>query len=231
MTGAGLLAVALLFAGTAARADEPPAPATEEALVAFATPSAPLPVTLAERPALPRAVWPASRVAGLPAPRMLQWLDNAPQVRAIAPWLQEAGQAHGVDPDLLKALIAVESRFDPQARSQMGALGLMQIMPTTANTVATAEEKRKPAAERLLDPRINIHTGARLLSDLIARFGRLDLALAAWNAGEGAVKRQGNQAPPNTLQHIERVLALYAGLLQQRLEGAAAPAAASARER
>lgn len=151
------------------------------------------------------------------ATSLLTWLDIAPQVRALRPWLREAADAHGVDRLLLKALIAVESGFNAQAVSPQGAIGLMQIMPATGDHYATPEERRTPAPQRLRDPRVNLHTGARMLADLLRRFGRVDLALAAWNAGEGRVRRAGRQLPAiaETEAHVQMVMELYWALLQR----------------
>jgi soluble lytic murein transglycosylase-like protein len=135
---------------------------------------------------------------------LLNWLDIAPEVKSVQPWLRDA--------DLLKAIIAVESGYQRGAVSPRGALGLMQITPETASRYATPAE-----AARLIEPRINIHTGARMLADLMRRFGRIDAALAAWNAGEGAVRRAGNRVPDidETQAHVQLVLELYWALLQQ----------------
>lgn len=164
----------------------------------------------------------APRIAPVPgktdrAAGLLTWLEIAPQVRALRPWLREAADAHGVDHLLLKALIAVESGFDAQAVSPRGAVGLMQIMPASGDHYATPEERRTPAPQRLRDPRTNLHTGARMLADLLRRFGRVDLALAAWNAGEGRVRRAGRQLPAiaETEAHVQMVMELYWALLQR----------------
>jgi len=143
---------------------------------------------------------------------MLTWLDIAPEVKAVQPWVREAAQKTGVDAELLKAVIAVESGYQKGAVSSRGAMGLMQITPETATRYATPAE-----AARLIEPRINIHTGARMLADLIRRFGHIDAALAAWNAGEGAVRRAGNRVPDidETQAHVHLVLELYWALLQQ----------------
>ncbi len=148
---------------------------------------------------------------------LLTWLEIAPEVRVVTPWLREAAQAHGVDRELLTAVIAVESGFDAKAVSPRGARGLMQITPETAERYAGAGDAQRPVDERLLDARTNIHTGARMLADLIRRFGRIDLALAAWNAGEGAVRRHGGALPPidETRAHVHQVLELYWALLQR----------------
>lgn len=143
---------------------------------------------------------------------LLTWLDIAPEVKAVQPWVREAAEKTGVDAELLKAVIVVESGYQKGAVSPRGALGLMQITPETASRYASPAE-----AARLIEPRINIHTGARMLSDLIRRFGRIDAALAAWNAGEGAVRRAGGRVPDidETQAHVHLVLELYWALLQQ----------------
>jgi len=144
--------------------------------------------------------------------QLLTWLEIAPEVKAVQPFVREAAAAHGVDAELLKAVIAVESGYQAGAVSPRGARGLMQITPETASRYASPAD-----AARLTEPRINIHTGARMLADLIRRFGRIDAALAAWNAGEGAVRRAGNRVPDidETQAHVQLVLELYWALLQQ----------------
>ncbi len=167
-------------------------------------------------------LWGGPSIAPVPgkaerAETLLTWLEISPQVRAVRPWLREAADAHGVDRLLLKALITVESGFNPQAVSPKGAIGLMQIMPATGDHYATAQERRIPATDRLRDPRVNLHTGARMMADLLRRFGRVDLALAAWNAGEGRVRRAGRQLPAiaETEAHVQMVMELYWALLQR----------------
>ena len=115
---------------------------------------------------------------------LLLWLQIAPEVKALAPLLREAAQAHGVDEELLKAVIAVESGFNARAVSPRGAVGLMQITPVTGDRYATAAERRTPAATRLLDPRINVHTGARMLAGLSRRIDGMYVALMTRNDGE-----------------------------------------------
>lgn len=153
----------------------------------------------------------ADRAEGL-----LLWLQIAPEVKALLPLLREAAAEHGVDEELLKALIAVESGFDARAVSPRGALGLMQITPATGDRYATPAERRTPAAVRLLDAKTNVHTGARALADLNRRYGGIDVALAAWNAGEGTVRRHGGKLPDiaETRAHVQLVLELYWALLQ-----------------
>jgi soluble lytic murein transglycosylase-like protein len=111
--------------------------------------------------------------------------------------------AHGVDPLLVRALIQVESNYQARARSRKGAMGLMQLMPSTARSYNV----RNP-----FDPRANIEAGIKHLKSLIDRFGRLELGLAAYNAGEGAVTRF-NGIPPyrETRNYVSRILALAGG--------------------
>ena len=150
---------------------------------------------------------------------LLTWLEFSPDVKALEPLLEDAARRTGVDEELLKAVITVESRYDTRAVSRAGALGLMQLTPETADRYGTREERRQPAAERMLDARTNILTGARMLADLTRRYGGIDIALAAWNAGEGAVRKAGGRMPAiaETEAHVHLVLELYWALLQRDL--------------
>ncbi|MGR8936095.1 MAG: transglycosylase SLT domain-containing protein [Gammaproteobacteria bacterium] len=110
---------------------------------------------------------------------------------------------HNLDPDLLHAVIRVESAYNPNAVSSAGAMGLMQLMPGTA--------KRYGVADRS-DPLQNIEGGAHYLKDLLAMFNsNLTLAIAAYNAGENAVIKYNNSIPPypETQQYVKQVLSLY----------------------
>jgi hypothetical protein len=111
-------------------------------------------------------------------------------------------EAHGVDPLLVRALIQVESNYKPRAKSPRGAMGLMQLMPSTAKEYNV----RNP-----FDPRANIEAGIKRLKTLIDRWGT-EVALAAYNAGEGAVTKF-NGIPPyqETRNYVTKILAL-AGL-------------------
>jgi len=110
-----------------------------------------------------------------------------------------AAERHGVSPRLLEAMILVESNFERRARSRRGAMGLMQLMPTTARQYAVANP---------YDPKSNIEAGARHMRTLLDRF-EVSLALAAYNAGEGAVRRFGGIPPyPETRDYVRRILRL-----------------------
>jgi soluble lytic murein transglycosylase-like protein len=153
--------------------------------------------------------------AGAVAPRLLNWLAHSESYRAVSPLMREASRTHGIDYSLLKAVIATESGFNTHAVSPKGAVGLMQLIPPTAQRYGVTASKGSTIASKLTDPRINIGAGARYLADLIRMFpGRLDLALAAYNAGEGAVQRAGNRIPnyPETRHYVKSVMQLHAHL-------------------
>jgi hypothetical protein len=159
------------------------------------------------------------------ASKLLAFFDISPSFRQVKHHLREAATEHGIDFELLQALIATESGFDPAAVSPKGAIGLMQIMPATAERYGLAGDRKVPLARKLTDPRTNVRTGARYLRDLIRMFpGRLELALAAYNAGEGAVQRAGNRVPnyPETQNYVKTVLQLYGTLKPPALAGSAA---------
>ncbi|MDZ4359679.1 MAG: lytic transglycosylase domain-containing protein, partial [Variovorax sp.] len=129
--------------------------------------------------------------------------------------LRDASSKHAIDYELLQALVATESGFDARAVSPKGAMGLMQLMPATAQRYGVATDKRGTIEKKLFDPHINIAAGSRYLRDLIAMFpGQIELALAAYNAGEGAVQRAGNKIPnyKETQNYVQTVLQLYAYL-------------------
>ena len=150
---------------------------------------------------------------------LLTWLEISPEVKAMQPLLDEAAKTTGVDEELLKAVITVESNYNARAVSPRGAVGLMQLTPVTADRYGTPQERHTPAAQRMLDARTNVLTGARMLADLTRRYGGIDIALAAWNAGEGTVRKAGGQMPDiaETEAHVHMVLELYWALLQRKL--------------
>ena len=120
----------------------------------------------------------------------------------LAPVFREAAQAHGVDPRLLVAVARRESAMNANAISRVGACGLMQLMPATA---------RYLGVNNVFDPRENVFGGARYLRTLLETFqGDLDLTLAAYNAGPGAVQRY-NGVPPfrETQAYVKSVRAAY----------------------
>jgi soluble lytic murein transglycosylase-like protein len=116
--------------------------------------------------------------------------------------IEHAARTEGVDAALLHAVISVESGYNASALSPKGALGLMQLMPATAGRFGVRDRS---------DPGQNVTGGTRYLRSLIDRFGRIDLALAAYNAGEDAVERHHRSIPPfsETRAYVPRVLERY----------------------
>jgi soluble lytic murein transglycosylase-like protein len=150
-------------------------------------------------------------VANAP-PKLLAYFDVSPNYKAVKHLLREASATHGIDYELLQALIATESGFNTQAVSPKGAVGLMQLIPPTAERYGVRASKDSTVHKKLTDPKINIRAGSSYLSDLIAMFpGQLELAIAAYNAGEGAVQRAGNKIPnyPETKNYVKTVMQLY----------------------
>lgn len=122
--------------------------------------------------------------------------------RPYLPLIEAAAKRHQVDPRLVHAVITVESRFQARARSRKGAMGLMQLMPATAREL----EVRNP-----FDPAANIEGGVRHLRQLLDRFDRR-LAVAAYNAGAGAVRKFGGVPPfRETQAYVRQVLQLAGG--------------------
>ena len=148
-------------------------------------------------------------------PKLLAYFDVSPNYKAVKHLLKDASARHGIDYELLQALIATESGFDARAVSPKGAVGLMQLMPPTAARYGVMSDRASQAAQKLTDPKTNIRAGSSYLRDLIALFpGQLELAVAAYNAGEGAVQRAGNKIPnyPETQNYVKTVMQLYSHL-------------------
>jgi transglycosylase-like protein with SLT domain len=117
--------------------------------------------------------------------------------------IDDAAAHHGVDPELVRAVIKVESNYNPHAVSRKGAIGLMQLMPGTARQLRVNPH----------DPQQNIEGGVRYLAELLATFdGDLERSLAAYNAGAGSVQRN-NGIPPyrETRDYVRRITNMYSG--------------------
>ena len=117
--------------------------------------------------------------------------------------VDEVARAYGLESALLHAVISVESRYRPKAVSKKGAAGLMQLMPAIARRYGVTDP---------LDPLQNLHGGAKHLRDLLKIYNNdTNLALAAYNAGQGSVRKYGNRIPPfrETKNYVPRVLDFY----------------------
>jgi len=122
--------------------------------------------------------------------------------RRYAPLIDRVARRLHLDRALVHAVVHVESAYDPRAVSRKGAVGLMQLMPATA---------RRYGVRDRYDPRQNVSGGARYLRDLLYQFRNVVLALAAYNAGENAVRRARNRVPPftETRRYVRKVLSRY----------------------
>lgn len=124
-------------------------------------------------------------------------VEGHPNVAKFTPLIERHAKARGLDVALVKALVAVESAFDPQAVSPKGAIGLMQVIPATAVRYGLAGDARRTLEQKLKEPATNLAIGTRYLADLLKRFDDdLTLALAGYNAGEFAVERYDRRVPP-----------------------------------
>jgi soluble lytic murein transglycosylase-like protein len=159
---------------------------------------------------------PPVETAPAPAIAAVEGVAQAASIRAAGPsfrptkvnpryadMIAKVAKEQKVDPALLHAVVTVESAYNPRAKSPKGATGLMQIMPDTGKRYGVTD---------LLNPLKNLTAGAKYLRDLLAMFGNdKRLAVAAYNAGEGAVMRNGNAIPPyaETQAYVPRVLQYY----------------------
>jgi soluble lytic murein transglycosylase-like protein len=140
----------------------------------------------------------------------VDWLARSAQYDGV---ISGAAKAATIQAALVRAVIVVESGFNPRAISKKGAIGLMQLQPETA---------RRYGVKNIYDPEQNVRAGAHYLSDLLARYdSNLELALAAYNAGEEAVERYGRHVPPfrETLAYVPSVMRVYQRLMQQAHAG------------
>ena len=144
-------------------------------------------------------------------------LTQHPNLKKYESLLSAAAREYSVDPALMKAMMAAESGFNPQAVSPKGAVGLMQIMPATAERYGVAGDTKTSIQTKLADPKINVRLAARYLRDLNRLFpNQQALVIASYNAGEHAVQRYHNAIPPfaetrNYVQLVTQFYQFYAG--------------------
>jgi len=151
---------------------------------------------LSDRPReSPARTWPVARASDIVVTR-----PAAPGSSVtFDPIIRQAAADYRVSPDLVRAVVQVESGFNPRARSPKGAMGLMQLMPATAAELGVDDP---------FDPEQNVRGGVTYLRQLLDRYDDNErLALAAYNAGPEAVARHGNQVPPyaETRSYVQRI--------------------------
>jgi soluble lytic murein transglycosylase-like protein len=149
---------------------------------------------------------PTEAVASAAKNHSIDWLARSAQYDGV---ITGAAKAATIQAALVRAVIVVESGFNPRAISKKGAIGLMQLQPATA---------KRYGVKNIYDPEQNVRAGAHYLRDLLVRFdSNLELALAAYNAGEAAVERYGRHVPPfrETLAYVPSVMKVYQRLMDQ----------------
>ncbi len=136
-----------------------------------------------------------------------RWVQIGSQRVNLSTIVEREAKRFNVDPLLIEEVIRQESNFQPQAMSYVGAQGLMQLMPGTAAQMGVQDSS---------DPSDNIAGGTRYLAEQLTRFGRLDLALAAYNAGPGAVASYGGIPPyQETTNYVSRIVNSYNNRVRQ----------------
>lgn len=155
----------------------------------------------------PKAIYLSSEISFMGQDRPAMSLDRDGAEKMV----REAAERHSVDPALVRAVIETESNWNPGARSRKGAVGLMQLIPTTAQRFGVHDA---------YNPKQNVDAGVRYLKVLLERYnGNLDLALAAYNAGEGAVDRaHGVPAYRETRDYVHKVQNAYNRVSSGRME-------------
>lgn len=146
------------------------------------------------------------------SPALSRYLGEHPNLKKFEPLLHQAAREYGLQPALLKAIMAAESGFNPAAVSPKGAIGLMQVMPETAERYGLQASPKKSLEQKLAEPKTNIRLSARYLHDLTKMFpGKPELVVASYNAGEGAVQKYRNAVPPypETRNYVKLVAQFY----------------------
>jgi soluble lytic murein transglycosylase-like protein len=189
-------------------------PIVQPAITSTPEPSAPTEPPLAG--VEPTAAVEPAAIAPMPVGPPAPWLDDAElheRILAVQAIVEAAATRQQVEPELIYALIYVESKFEPKAKGG-DAQGLMQLMPKTAASLAKKLDRKRES----YDPDFNIHAGTLLIRNLLDRFdGDVSLALAGYNRGSGTVAgwiRDGVPMPERTQKYVDRVLRARAWFLE-----------------
>ncbi len=180
--------------------------------------SAPTPAKTAALPAVgaaPRAPDPAVAAVVARMERYRTGLDRH-ELRGLARTVVREARRHEVAIDLVLAVMHVESRFNPFAVSPVGAIGLMQLLPTTAEELALERGIPWRGTRTLFEPEINVVLGVAYLRWLRDRYGSLDATLAAYNWGPGRIDRRLRAGRPLPARYVDDVLAVYRAAPESR---------------
>lgn len=160
-----------------------------------------------------RVVYTRTESRAVEVDRVLQAIGSddlgAAERRRLGGVLAGLSDHYGYDPALIVAVIITESSFDPSSRSDKGAIGLMQLLPNTAEQLAEETHRPWSGEHALFDPTYNISLGVRYLAQLQKRFGSLEVALAAYNYGPSRVEEFLRHGEPVPMEYTKRVLARY----------------------
>lgn len=168
------------------------------------------PVTLKERSRIPLQGFEEQRLLKIEAILKKYKTGLSPRSQTVlARQIYEESHTYGYDPELILALVVRESSFYNWSRSRKGALGLMQILPTTGREVAKAKRIPWQGRKTLFDPQINIKLGTHYLASLHARFGSLAVALTAYNYGPQRVAEMVRRCERLPRQYASRILNTY----------------------
>ena len=134
---------------------------------------------------------------------------NEAEITAVATTIVREAEIHGIDPNLVLAVIHIESRGNTFALSPVGAMGMMQIMPPTGEELATKLDIPWRGAQTLFDPQVNVRMGVTYLKQLESRYGSMKTALAAYNWGPGRIDSKIRRGVAVPASYSGSVLATY----------------------